>query len=176
MKKIMYDEQGLKPNSKYKVGQWKKIAIHSNYEIKGFFGDYRFLSNFWPALVFLDGQKYLSVENAYHAAKYSEKHRVYLSQCSAKESCVYSRENPSDIYSDEEWGKIKYDIMMDLVTQKFDIDLNPELFLKLKETNNCFLEEANYWNDTFWGVHKTSSSEKGVGENNLGKILMEVRK
>ena len=31
--------------------------------------------------------------------------------------------------------------------------------------------EGNYWHDTFWGVDE----ETGVGENNLGKILMEVR-
>jgi predicted NAD-dependent protein-ADP-ribosyltransferase YbiA (DUF1768 family) len=27
----------------------------------------------------------------------------------------------------------------------------------------------NYWNDKFWGICK------GVGENHLGKILMQIR-
>ena len=40
---------------------------------------------------------------------------------------------------------------------------------KLLGTGDTYLEEGNTWNDTFWGVCN------GVGENNLGRILMEVR-
>lgn len=45
--KIIYDEQGLKPGTRYEKGQWKEITTHNDKEIKGFFGEYRFLSNFW---------------------------------------------------------------------------------------------------------------------------------
>jgi len=38
-------------------------------EIKGFFGEYRFLSNFWFADVFYEGLVYPSVEHAFQAAK-----------------------------------------------------------------------------------------------------------
>lgn len=31
------------------------------------------------------------------------------------------------------------------------------------------LIEGNYWHDTYWGVCE------GVGENHLGKLLMEIR-
>lgn len=37
--------------------------------IEGFFNEYRFLSNFWPAVVELDGIRYPTVEHAYQAAK-----------------------------------------------------------------------------------------------------------
>jgi predicted NAD-dependent protein-ADP-ribosyltransferase YbiA (DUF1768 family) len=37
------------------------------------------------------------------------------------------------------------------------------------------MEETNWWGDKFWGVHRTSLSEQGVGENNLGKLLMDIR-
>jgi predicted NAD-dependent protein-ADP-ribosyltransferase YbiA (DUF1768 family) len=39
----------------------------------------------------------------------------------------------------------------------------------LKATGDEELVEGNWWNDTFWGVCN------GVGENNLGKLLMKIR-
>ena len=47
--------------------------------------------------------------------------------------------------------------------------LNPDLREKLVATGDAELIEGNHWNDTCWGVCK------GIGQNNLGKILMEVR-
>lgn len=40
--------------------------------IKEFQGEYRWLSNFWPARVVLDGVEYPTVENAYQASKADE--------------------------------------------------------------------------------------------------------
>ena len=37
--------------------------------IEKFFNEYRFLSNFYPCIVLLDGVEYPSIENAYQAAK-----------------------------------------------------------------------------------------------------------
>lgn len=56
--------------------------------------------------------------------------------------------------------------MKDLVFQKFK---NEELKIKLLQTGNEELIEGNTWGDKFWGICN------GVGENNLGKILMEIR-
>ena len=39
----------------------------------------------------------------------------------------------------------------------------------LLDTGDKFIEETNWWKDQFWGVYN------GVGENNLGKILMRIR-
>jgi hypothetical protein len=39
----------------------------------------------------------------------------------------------------------------------------------LLDTSDKVLIEENNWNDTFWGVCN------GVGENNLGRLLMQVR-
>lgn len=173
--KIIYDEQGLTPDAEYKKGQWRNIITHSDSEIKGFFGEYRFLSNFWLAIVSYEGINYSSVENAYQAAKYSKEKRNYFLDCTAKEAVIYSRDIVPDLYSSEEWNTMKINIMEKLLFQKFDVHVNPGLFLLLKETNDRYLEETNYWNDTFWGVHTTSSKEKGIGENHLGKLLMKVR-
>ena len=36
---------------------------------------------------------------------------------------------------------------------------------------SCQLQEGNNWGDAFWGVHLKSEE----GENNLGKLIMEIR-
>ncbi len=46
---------------------------------------------------------------------------------------------------------------------------NSEIRQKLLDTGSAYLEETNYWHDTFWGVYN------GNGENHLGKLLMLVR-
>jgi ribA/ribD-fused uncharacterized protein len=172
---IMYNERGLKPGTPYERDQWKKIMSHNISEIKGFFGEYRFLSNFWPARVFLDGEEYFSVENAYQAAKYKKETRGYFKTCSAPEAKKISPDNFEYNYTEEEWSDVKLQIMYDLLVQKFDETLNPELYQKLKETGDRYLEETNWWEDIYWGVYKSEAREDGVGENNLGQLIMRVR-
>lgn len=46
----------------------------------------------------------------------------------------------------------------------------PFLTRALMATGDAELVEGNTWDDTFWGVWN------GVGENNLGRLLMKVRK
>lgn len=173
--KILFDERGLKPGTAFEKGQWHEIATHSDTEIKGFFGEYRFLSNFWPAKVFLDGEEYATSENAYQAAKYKKESRTFLKSCTPKEAIAFVRENAPDGQSEEDWNAKKFEVMRNLLVQKFDKNLNPENYEKLKATGKKYLEETNYWEDVYWGVHKTAKDEVGTGENNLGKILMEVR-
>lgn len=40
---------------------------------------------------------------------------------------------------------------------------------KLINTGDAYLKETNTWNDTFWGI------SNGIGQNHLGKILMQIR-
>lgn len=170
MQKILYTEIGPK-GAEYKKGDWKDFAIQNEKEIKGFFGDYRFLSNFWPAKVFLDGVEYKSVELAYQAAKWRPENRKYFLTCTELESIDYNRKNNHDLYSKEEWLSKNFEIMKDLVSQKFDPLLNPENYQKLLDTADKHLEEMNWWNDLYWGTNN-----KNEGQNKLGKILMDVRK
>ena len=76
---MLYDEIGLVTGSSYVKGQWRLIASHTETEIRGFFGDYQFLSNFQPATVLI-GRRclYSCVENAYKAAKYPSDQRAEL--------------------------------------------------------------------------------------------------
>ena len=39
----------------------------------------------------------------------------------------------------------------------------------LQETRDFYLEETNWWNDTFWGVCNRK------GKNILGHLLMKIR-
>jgi len=170
MKKLLYTDIGPS-GTQYKKGEWREFAIHNDKEVKGFFGEYKFLSNFWPAKVFLDNVEYSSVELAYQSAKWKPEHREYFQTCTELESIKYNEENkPHDACTKEEWSERKLTIMTDLVTQKFNPLLNPENTKLLLDTNEKHLEEMNWWNDLYWGTNKD-----GEGENHLGKLLMEVR-
>lgn len=131
--------------------------------IKGFQGQYRFLSNFWPAEVVLDGIKYPSVEHAYQAAKtYPEERAPFETGTpgGAKRLGKIVRMIPGFEFK-------KISIMHNLVRAKF---LNhKDLGDMLLATGNSYLEETNEWKDTFWGVCR------GEGSNFLGFILMMVR-
>lgn len=166
---LLYTEIG--PNgSEYKKGEWKSFAIHNDKEIKGFFGEYRFLSNFWSAKVFLDNIEYKNVELAYQASKWKADDRKYFLNCMGLESIDYNRNNIPNGYTKDEWDVKKVEIMKGLLVQKFDKNQNPELYEKLKSTGTKYLEEMNWWDDTFWGKNKD-----GVGENMLGKLIVEIR-
>jgi hypothetical protein len=66
----------------------------------------------------------------------------------------------------EDWDQVKFGIMKEIVRIKFH---NTELKEMLLATEDEELVELNKWHDTTWGVCD------GIGENWLGKILMEIR-
>jgi ribA/ribD-fused uncharacterized protein len=134
-------------------------------EIKGFFGEYRWLSNFWPTDIVFDGAMYKTVEHAYQAAKIADpmaRDIVRFAETPKKAKALSYKISMRD-----GWDYIKLGIMELLVERKFKN--NPNLLQKLLDTNDAYLEETNTWGDTFWGVCD------GIGENNLGKILMKIR-
>jgi len=143
-------------------------AIHKDGKICGFFGAFRFLSNFYPLQngVGFEEVVYPTVEHAYQAAKYPFNERRQFVEITAAEAKRLGKFAPK--FNAKQWSKKKYDIMYALNWQKF-IN-NPNLQEKLVMTDGCHLEERNSWGDTDWGTN-----EQGVGENNLGKILMRVR-
>lgn len=148
-------------------------------KIAGFFGEYRFLSNFWPANVTLDGVDYPTVEHAYQAAKtldieermevlynYHWDQHGYMSR-TIKSSAQAKRQGKL-VTMRADWSDVKIQIMTHLLRQKFS-DRNFDLVEALLETGSAELEETNTWGDVFWGVCN------GKGSNHLGKILMQIR-
>ncbi len=68
-----------------------------------------------------------------------------------------------------DWNNISLSLMKFLRTIQFE--QNHDLIKKLINTGDLELIEWNSWGDDFWG----KITETGVGENHLGKILMELR-
>lgn len=130
--------------------------------INRFTGEYAYLSNFYINAVLLDNRIYPSVENAYQAAK-TFKDRSNFYHCDPG----FAKRLGSRVVLRANWEQVKIEVMRSLIKQKFQ----PNCYLagKLLSTENKELVEGNSWNDTFWGVCR------GVGENNLGKLLMEQR-
>lgn len=75
--------------------------------------------------------------------------------------------------STNKWNKDRVNVMYQALCSKFiGTDTDKDIIYlqrKLVETYPKYLEETNYWNDTFWGVCN------GIGENTLGKLLMDIR-
>jgi ribA/ribD-fused uncharacterized protein len=143
-------------------------AIHNDGKIFGFFGPFRFLSNFYipkNGVVFED-LMYPSVEHGYQAAKWPHYQREQFVDISAGQAKKLGKLAPK--FDAKKWNKKKYDIMSALIYQKFSN--NPDLKEMLLLTDGYILEERNSWGDQDWGTN-----EQGVGENNLGRILMNIR-
>lgn len=133
-------------------------------KIESFSGDYRFLSNFWPAEVMFQNIKFPSVEHAYQAAK-SKDGDVWL-EFSTLPTAGVAKRFGRNIEIREDWNSIRLNVMFKLLEQKF---AHPELKELLLATSGCELIEGNNWGDTFWGVCK------GEGKNHLGRMLMSIR-
>lgn len=136
--------------------------------ITHFWGEYRFLSNFYPVVVMFDGAAYASVENAYQAAK-----TLDLTERQGFTNCTpgYAKRRGKGVTLREDWKEVKYEIMSDLLEQKFTS--SPALRQKLVSTGDCELIEGNSWGDKVWGC--VWEDDKWVGKNVLGKMLMELR-
>lgn len=130
-----------------------------------FRGPYRWLSNFYVCHVELDGCDYVTAEHAYQASKaICEEDRLRVARCltpgGAKRTARLIPVRP-------DWDQVKLGVMKRVLVAKFSF--NPDLRRKLLATGNQQLVEGNTWGDRFWGVCR------GVGENHLGRLLMEVR-
>jgi|SRR6478609_889984 len=137
-----------------------------NNNVVSFDGEHRWLSNFWPVKIEMDGIIYPSVEHAYQSAKTDDV---------AIRTVIASTESPGKakrlakelIPNNKEWAKVKVWVMFTLLQKKFRYE---NLRKKLDSTDGLVLIEGNNWGDTFWGV----DVRKG-GSNMLGKCLMAIR-
>lgn len=59
----------------------------------------------------------------------------------------------------KDWENVKLDVMRSLILQKFQ---DKDLMDLLLATGHAYLEEANSWGDTYWGVRRP-------GRQSLGK-------
>ena len=146
---------------------WRDIAIHNDKMIKGFFGQYAWLSNFYQCVT-VEG--YPTVENGYMASKVKARDRIVFKSYSPFEAkALWRFYEPIDKCAGD-WEERKVSVMKYFLEQKFDKVLNPHLWQKLQDTGNKELIEGNYWGDVFWGVCHLRG-----GQNMLGELLMEIR-
>ena len=133
--------------------------------IFGFVGNYSFLSNFYPCIIRYKDRMFKCSEAAFMSEKtLDESQKDLISNMNASESKKFGRK----VELRADWEKVRCEIMKEVLTEKFK--QNPILLNKLKQTGDKEIVEANYWNDRFWGC-----DPDGVGQNNIGKILMGLR-
>jgi N-glycosidase YbiA len=133
-------------------------------QIKSFAGRYRFLSNFYPAKIEYQGRVFYTVEHAYQASKTHNEQDI--DAIASAETPGKAKRMGRKVKLRANWNESRVRIMKELLLLKFS---TTELRYRLLDTGDAELIEENNWNDRFWGVCK------GVGENMLGKLLMEVR-
>jgi ribA/ribD-fused uncharacterized protein len=133
--------------------------------IKGFKNQYQFLSNFYNQPFNYNGIAYNSVVSAFFANMTTNEFQRNMIAKSLPSDAIklYKRTSSKKRLSDKE----KKDLMYNICKEKFSI---PSLKDKLLATNNEELINETTWENPFWGI----TNDKG--ENQLGKILMKIRK
>lgn len=133
--------------------------------ITSFDGEHAFLSNFHPSPVTFEGTIYPTVEHAFQAAKTDDprERAAVLAQATPGGAKRLGRR----LTLRPDWDEARVPVMHVLVYEKFAN--HPDLAERLLATGDAELVEGNGWGDVFWGVCR------GVGANNLGRILMQVR-
>lgn len=135
--------------------------------IRKFDKEYKWLSNFAPCTIVLNGITYPSVEHAYMSAK-SNDVRWYLKCTDESIKPGTIKKLSRGILLVSNWDSIKIEVMRDCLKQKFSQEPYKTLLI---ETGDVFIQEGNFWGDTFWGVDLNTKT----GENRLGKMIMEIR-
>lgn len=128
--------------------------------IDDFRGRHFFLSNFYPG----DNS---SAEHLYQAGKATNPDDVILIMACKTPAAAKKLARKLPLRKD--WDNVKLKVMENCLRQKFQIT-HPDLKLKLMKTYPQELVEGNWWGDVYWGVCNNQ------GENNLGKLLMQLRR
>lgn len=147
---------------------WEDVICRFREEYKAFSNMYDLDKNLEGFCVTLDGECYPSTEHAFMAAKTLDPNlrlriKGFIDPRKAK---AFARKMPLR----DDWELVKVGIMNELVHQKFS---HPVLKQLLVETGDRHILEGNTWDDVFWGMALREA--KLVGENHLGRILMDIR-
>lgn len=129
-----------------------------------FRGSKAFLSNMYECNIVYKGVSYKNAEAAFQAQKCID---IKEQEKFADLSGVNAKKYGKQVKLRADWNNVKLKIMQEIIHCKFT--QNEHLRQKLLNTDDAYIEEANWWRDTYWGTYK------GVGYNMLGKILMSER-
>lgn len=132
-----------------------------------FQGENRWLSNFATADVEYQGLTYPSVEHAWIASKTEDENiRKTFTNPGLHPATV--KKLGASITPSQYWKANKVGIMRELLISKYSKD---PFKTTLINTANDYIQEGNWWGDTFWGF----CLERKEGENVLGGLIMEIR-
>lgn len=135
--------------------------------IREFKKEYRWLSNFAPCEIYFNGMRFASVEHAYMSAKSND--LEWKNFCAdSNNSAGTVKKKSKEIQLREDWESVKMEVMRQLLEMKFSQAPHKKLLLN---TGTLFIQEGNWWGDTFWGVDLKTNT----GENNLGVLIMAIR-
>lgn len=136
--------------------------------IERFWGAHRYLSNFYVAPMYdpcWPNKRAQTLEHFFQAHK-AELREQQIEILEASTPAI-SKRLGRKCQKRPDWDEHKNSVMLHLLRLKFD--QHPNLTHLLLSTGDAELVEGNTWGDTYWGVCD------GVGENWLGKLLMQVR-
>jgi len=142
-------------------------TIETDKEIFGFFGPYRFLSNFYVCAVHVFGFSWNSSEHAYQAVKTIDV--LEIQKVRDAKTPGEAKKLGKTLTIRPDWNDVRDRYMFEIVRAKFA--QNAEIRSLLFATGNKNLVEANDWGDTYWGCEEVSR----YGKNHLGRILVFVR-
>ena len=140
-------------------------------KIMSFKEENRFLSNFYPSPVTYQGLTYPNAEAAFQAQK-CEREEDKVKYTLVKNPVVAKRLGKREPNLPASWREISCGIMLDIIRAKFSV---PEMAGKLLATGDAELVEGNNHHDNLWGDCLCPRCASRVGQNRLGKILMQVR-
>lgn len=109
-----------------------------NTDVKGFYGDYRFLSNYWYVDIELDGEIYPTIEHAFQAVKtFDLNERLVILNAPSPGK---AKELGQKVKLRPDWESVKISLMKDCLRKKFSVEKYKQ---KLLATGNGYIEETN---------------------------------
>lgn len=134
-----------------------------------FFYEHEFyvFSNFSSFQLEWKGESWMTSEHAYHSEKFDDPEllRQLKETRSAHDAMVLAYANKDKCRKD--WDEVKLGIMKEILRAK--VEQHPYVKKKLIESGDKELVEDS-WRDDFWGWGSNKD-----GQNNLGRLWMEVR-
>lgn len=137
--------------------------------IRNFSGSYAFLSNFYTSNM---RGRTTTVEHYFQAAKTLVPDEQQAILAARDPGMAKKLGRKATLRAD--WDEVKVRVMRLNLRWKF---ADPELRQRLISTYPSGLVEGNQWHDNFWGnctCGRPSCAEPG--QNNLGRLLMELRR
>lgn len=128
---------------------------------------YGFFSNFSAHPIFIDSERWNTVEHYFQASKFDDKQiKKKIQSFESPMKAATEGRNRKNVLV-ENWELIKETVMYDALKCKFV--QHPKLMQELVLTKGCMLVEHTT-NDNYWG-----DGGDGTGQNRLGVLLMRLR-